>query len=56
MEIGDQVYKDTGDYDYEGVIVTKFAKLHGGHVRYVVENDAGILMIFNDRQIKPVPS
>lgn len=51
--VGTIVEKTAGDYTFAGVIVAAFKK-HSGHWRYVVENDAGILHIFNGRQLHRV--
>lgn len=50
FEVGDQVEKVVGDYQFRGVGVAAFAKL-GGQVRYVVENQDGILHIFSSKQL-----
>ncbi len=50
MEIGDKVVKQGGDYAFKGTIVAKFAKLTG-QLRVVVENEDGILHIFNPLQL-----
>lgn len=49
--IRDSVIKDSGDYRFAGKVVAVFQKLSGAW-RYVVENDAGILMILNETQIQ----
>lgn len=46
FNIGDRVYKITGDYSFSGIIISKFRKV-SGKVRYVVENSDGILHIFS---------
>ena len=51
MDIGDKVIKVTGDYTFNGIVVSKFNKLNGIE-RYVVENKEGILHIFSDKQLK----
>lgn len=51
FRIGDRVEKIAGDYTFEGKVVAVFPKL-SGVVRYVVENQAGILMIYNFKQLK----
>lgn len=50
--VGDFVRKSKGDYRFEGYVVSVFRKLNGHSVRYVVENDAGILHIFNGNQLE----
>jgi len=46
----DKVAKISGDYDFEGIVVSAFRKLDG-KVRYVVEDDRGILHIFSDANL-----
>ena len=53
MNIGDKVYKITGDYNFEGIIVSKFEKL-SGKTRYVVENKEGILHIFSELNLEVI--
>lgn len=48
---GDDVIKAGGDYRFEGVVVATFAK-RSGAVRYVVEDDRGLLFIFNGGQLE----
>lgn len=50
---GDHVEKTGGDYCFRGVVVARFVKLTGA-VRYVVEDDCGLLFIFNARNLRPV--
>lgn len=52
-KVGDLVYKDSGDYKYYGEVVSVFDKLSGA-TRYVVENEDGMLFIFNESQLKLV--
>jgi hypothetical protein len=47
---GDEVEKSTGDYQFEGVVVSEVHK-RSGEVRYVVEDDRGLLLIMNGKQI-----
>lgn len=54
MEIGDEVEKTTGDYTYRGWVVAKFKKISGVE-RLVVENADGMLFIFNEKQLQPIP-
>lgn len=49
---GDQVYKDTGDYVYAGVVVSVYRKVNG-LIRYVVEDWRGLNFIFNEASLKP---
>lgn len=51
-EVFDRVEKVSGDYKYRGTIVARFRKLTGA-VRYVVENEDGMLMIMNSTQLIP---
>lgn len=46
LNINDKVYKIGGDYTFEGIIVAKFVKLSGA-VRYVVEDDRGVLHVYS---------
>lgn len=48
--VGDRVVKDGGDYTYRGTIVAVFNKLSGVE-RIVVENEDGMLFIFNAGQL-----
>lgn len=43
--VGDEVEKCGGDYRFAGVVVAAFRK-RGGQIRYVVEDDRGLLFIF----------
>jgi hypothetical protein len=52
MKIGDLVVKLRGDYIFEGVVVAKFKK-RSGAVRFVVENNDGILHIFSEANLHP---
>jgi hypothetical protein len=51
FEVGQRVRKLVGDYRYEGFVVAVFRK-RSGLVRYVVENDDGLLFIFNAGQLE----
>lgn len=51
MIVGDKVEKVGGDYIFDGIVVSVFEKL-SGKIRYVVEDDRGILHIFSDKQLK----
>lgn len=48
--LGDKVEKVGGDYQFIGIVVAAFPKL-SGKIRYVVEDDRGILHIFSDKQL-----
>lgn len=47
---GDLVSKVGGDYRFDGIVVAAFEKLSGG-VRYVVEDDRGVLHIFSAKNL-----
>jgi hypothetical protein len=51
FQAGDAVEKVGGDYRYAGVVVGVVVK-RSGQVRYVVEDDRGLLFIFNGRQLR----
>lgn len=50
IELGDEVIKQGGDYTYEGIVVGIVVK-RSGQMRFVVEDDRGLLFIFNGDQI-----
>lgn len=52
---GDRVCKTKGDYVFEGVVVARFEK-RSGFLRYVVEDDRGLLFIFSQGQLSRAPS
>lgn len=52
MRIGDRVEKTGGDYWFEGTIIAKFTKLRTGLLRFVVEDDRGLLFIFSEKSLK----
>ncbi len=52
-QTGDRVRKIGGDYRFEGVVVSVFAKLSGVR-RCVVEDDRGVLFIFNETQLERI--
>jgi hypothetical protein len=49
-EVGTKVAKTGGDYTFHGEVVAVFSK-RSGQVRYVIENDEGILHIFSGKQL-----
>jgi len=49
---GERVVKNKGDYRFEGQIMAIFYKRDGQKLRVVVENDDGILHIFNQNQLE----
>ena len=51
--IGTKVAKVGGDYSFEGVVVAAFQKL-SGVVRYVVEDDRGVLHVYSDKVLRRV--
>jgi len=51
FKVGDKVSKNGGDYKFDGVVVAAFTKL-SGVVRYVVEDDRGVLFIYNEKNLK----
>lgn len=50
MVLGDFVEKQSGDYSFAGKVVSIFKKL-SGQTRIVVEDDRGLLFIFNESQL-----
>lgn len=50
IELHDKVIKQGGDYTFEGTVVGIIKKL-SGQVRYVVEDDRGLLFIFHGGQL-----
>lgn len=53
LSLKDVVIKDSGDYVYEGIIVGIIEKLSGAK-RYAVEDNRGLLFIFNASQLRKV--
>lgn len=51
FERGDKVKKVGGDYTYEGMVVSIITK-RSGQTRYVVEDDRGMLFIFNENSLE----
>ena len=49
---GDPVIKDTGNYKFAGRIAFLGTKLNSGALYYAVENDDGVLLIMNEKQLK----
>lgn len=47
---GEKVSKTNGDYRFDGIVVSAFKKL-SGEVRYVVEDDRGILHIYSNKNL-----
>jgi hypothetical protein len=50
--VGDRVSKRGGDYSFDGTVISVCWKL-SGHLRYVVEDDRGLLFIFNEASLTP---
>jgi len=49
--IGDRVKKVGGDYTFVGIVVAAFCK-QSGAIRYVVEDDRGVLHIYSDKNLE----
>lgn len=45
------VKKVGGDYSFEGVVVCRFVKLNRRSIRYVVEDNRGVLHVYNGRNL-----
>ena len=54
MKVGEQVLKEGGDYRFRGQVIAVFKKKNGIDTRVVVENEDGILHIFNPGQLKVI--
>lgn len=52
FQVGDLVSKVGGDYRFDGTVVAAFRKL-SGQLRYVVEDDRGVLHIFSGQNLQP---
>lgn len=52
VKVGDKVKKESGDYVYYGTVVGDIQKTTGQR-RLVVENNDGMLFIFNEKQLEP---
>lgn len=52
-KVGDYVRKRTGEYDFDGIIMAEWTT-RKGNVRYIVEDDRGLSLIMNERQITNV--
>lgn len=50
LSIGDKVQKVGGDYRFEGTVVSIFNK-KSGVIRLVVEDERGLLFIFNENNL-----
>lgn len=52
FHVGSSVRKTGGDYRFEGTVVAVFPKL-SGQVRYVVEDDRGVLHVYSVKNLAP---
>ena len=52
FQVGDKVAKRSGDYYFDGIVVGVVRKRDNRSVRYVVEDDNGLLLILNARQLE----
>jgi len=50
IKVGDKVTKVGGDYRFDGIVVAVFAKL-SGTIRFVVEDDRGVLHIYSEKNL-----
>lgn len=50
FERGHKFTKTSGDYTFEGTVLCGIEKL-SGEIRYAVEDDRGLILIMNERQI-----
>jgi hypothetical protein len=51
FKVGDNVEKIGGDYQFIGIVVSAFTKISGA-VRYVVEDDRGVLHIYSEKNLE----
>ena len=51
-KVGEAVEKYAGDYAFTGWVVAVLTK-RTGQVRYVVEDERGLLLILNETQLRP---
>jgi hypothetical protein len=55
--VGQRVVKEGEDSRFEGGVVAAFVKRNMRTLRYVVENDGGVLHIASERQLRlPMPT
>ena len=54
MTVGTRVEKVGGDYTFVGTVVAGFAKLNPAHIRYVVEDDRGVLHVYRAKNLRAV--
>lgn len=50
--VGSKVSKVGGDYRFDGTVVAVFVKLDSVNVRYVVEDDRGVLHIYSAKNLR----
>ena len=53
FDAGEEVEKVGGDYTFKGIIVSRFNKL-SGLIRYVVEDDRGVLHIYSFKNLRRI--
>jgi hypothetical protein len=53
FRVGQRVVKEGEDSRFEGEVVACFVKRNLKTVRYVVENDDGVLHIASEKQLRP---
>jgi hypothetical protein len=51
FKVGNHVVKVGGDYTFEGIVRAAFPK-GSGVIRYVVEDDRGVLHVYSDKVLK----
>jgi hypothetical protein len=51
FKLGEHVDKVGGDYTFAGTVVAVFLKL-GGAIRYVVEDDRGVLHVYSEKNLE----
>lgn len=51
FRIGDRIKKITGEYSFEGVVVSLWLKRDLTTIRYVVEDDRGVCLIMSAKQL-----
>jgi hypothetical protein len=56
FRVGQRVLKQGEDSRFEGEVVACFVKRNQKTVRYVVENDDGVLHIASEKQLRPATS
>jgi hypothetical protein len=51
INTGHKFVKTSGDYTFEGEVIAVITKKSGA-ARYVVEDDRGLLLIMNEKQVQ----